>query len=267
MNTNKNKKMKTETNTAQKNDIERVKCQWAEKFIAEYDEKTITVTDEVIVNYNEYLETIDKSEYLNKLKNVSINRKVLLILSCCCDCEDLVHLEQLKLLLAEIENKVEKIAVSQIRSRKDFDYIKNILKELLYNDVSIGLMVDTETTSDYIDDYFDADFAIIDYKAIASEFGYSLDNEQIGMELCRYEVRDVHQECRMAKVKHYIDLTGYCTDALVKKLLKKGLRNFILRNDIKKSCLEIIQNHLSTRGKYKKPFELFKVYKIQNKLL
>ena len=237
--------------------------------IIKYDEKIIEVLDEKIISYKKIAQTKGTYISLREIKKIikdSDKNSVLPIIPCSGEEIDFITPIYFEKLIKFFVGKVDKIAFSCIKSRENYETAKQIVMENFGENIKVGVAIDTINTKTYPGEYLDCDFAIIDFYTLAQESHVNLDDINCLQNFIKHDIRYVHQELRLSKTKHFIDLTYSFSEKTMLKLINKGLRNFVIPKNQKAVAMCILGKHMATRGKYKRPVETFKIYKYKNNL-
>jgi phosphoenolpyruvate-protein kinase (PTS system EI component) len=157
--------------------------------------------------------------------------------------------------------KVVNIVVPMIRLKDEMNSWKdNIIDIFSYLDSPIpliGMMVETETTFEYFEDFKLHDFAIIGMDNLIDELmdnydRYSdIDFEDFMLELGS-DLRELHQHYRahLSKTRHIV--SGHClkNPKILLRLMRSGFREFSIPVDHMPVSGEAVKFYADTRGNY-----------------
>lgn len=149
--------------------------------------------------------------------------------------------------LVRSANSTTKIAISKIRTPDEYQIIKRMILEINHEIEEIGLMIDTESTYEFIEEYSGFDFAVIDPIAIWKE---SFDGNFEGEVAIEQVVREIHQCLRQKKIKHCVLLNEWATTKCIKKMINKGIRGFVHEHKDYNRLIDEVEKFIRSRGLY-----------------
>ncbi|MDI6453456.1 putative PEP-binding protein [Peloplasma aerotolerans] len=163
---------------------------------------------------------------------------------------------------SRITNKVVNMVVPMIRLSNEMsswvDYIRVAFKKSNAQQPLLGMMVETETTLEYFEDFELYDFVVIGLDNLIEEM---IDNQNRYSKIIykdfmfelKNDLRDLHQYYRSysKRIRHIV--SGYCLNNpdILLKLMRLGFKEFSIPVDCMPKAGEVVKFFASTRGTFK----------------
>ncbi len=164
-------------------------------------------------------------------------------------------------LASKVYNRKVNIIVPMIRMPNEIEYwrrqVDGVFSICGINDVKVGIMIETESTYEYFEDYTTMDFVVIGLNDLIEEISddYNrfshLSKEQM-LDVFWPNLRDLHQFLRTFKMqtKHIIAGNMLSNPHIVRKLIKAGFTDFSIQLSQVKVIEHVIKEYIDTRGTF-----------------